>query len=1387
MTNATTILPRLIATLLLLAAAGAALLLTGALPQPIAPTAHAQTPATDYDANDNGLIDINSIAQLNAIRWDIDGDGLADTATATADYLLAFPNHDTSLDSLMGCPAGNCAGYELTANLAFAASATWTPVADYDATLDGAGHTITGLNVNVASGGAGLFSFLEDESIIRDLGLINPNVTSTSGDNGLGALAGIVEEGSVITGVYAQGGRIVANNPAGGQFYTAGGLVGGMSGLIRASYSLTAVSMTGTSAAPNVGGLLGDCWGCTITASYAAGPVTATGADIGGLVGELLTGTPYGPNAIINSYCDQNATGQPDCIGAQSGTLMAAAYTTAQLQTPTVYAGIYRNWNLDLDSNDRPDYPWNFGTTTTYPTLNSPAQRAELAAAAGPGPYCPPPAAATTTATDYDANNNCLIDIANTDQLHALRYDLDGNGETDSTTTAADYLLAFPNRSATATTRMGCPHGLCRGYELTASLTFATSATWTPIAGSFAATLDGAGHTITGLTVTTTSGNGGMFTRVGDGGIVRDLGLINADIAARGTHNGILAGSAVSGSLLTGVYAQGGRININHISFAFNVTAGGLVGFLSVGSDLRAAWSTAAVSAAGSPFGSYAGGLVGHCAGCAITASYAAGAVTSTVQNRDVGGLTGQVSDGGSASSTIADSYCNPDAAGLADCIGNYGTGVDATSTAAAAYAAGELQAPTDYTGIYLHWNVDLDGDARPDYPWNFGAANDYPTLHTPAQRAALTPAPVDYDANNNGLIDVSSIAQLHAIRWDWNGDGRPARVVRHVLEGTHWVIATTTAPGYGHAFAGRTADMGCPPPGCRGYELTASLTFPAETGTDYNPWTPISRHPDFNGAAFVTTFDGNGHTLTNLRIERVTPGSVVASNGLFAGVGNNSSYRGGVETIMRGAGVIRNVGLVNPRVTSRSGIASTGALVGVLSNGSSIRNSYVQGGRISSEDTASGAALHATVGGLVGVVDSSTVANSYSGATVTTTRGNDTYLGGLVGRIDEGALINSYAYGPVPAHSGGDFSPAGLIGRATGATSTIADSYCDTQAGGQAECLGYWSSDVTSTIPVSAWPPGLTTAELQAPTGYTGIYRNWAPAPGAPSLWDFGGRNDYPKLCYPCQPRAGAAPQPGAADRGAARPPAADSDYNPAADHPEIYANDRYEMAATCQIHRNADGEPTGSAITFNLGSYEGEVLLALTLWNGDHFASYERMDAPHPTLDRNGQTATVQVATNPSQTRFLLDGRPHGLRTNLLLGYADCHTDDPGAEQPAPTPTPPPTPAPPKVYRSDHHEMTATCRVTPGANGNPATSQITFDLGDYDGEVTLHLSLWNGEYYATYESHNLTQPNLERNGQTATVQITTDPAETLFLLNTSSQPTRNLLLGHADCHTAR
>ena len=81
----------------------------------LATSAAAQTPAVDYDTNDDGYISVANLAQLNAIRHDLNGNGARDSVTTTvwANYTSAFPNAATG----MGCPATGCVGYELTASL----------------------------------------------------------------------------------------------------------------------------------------------------------------------------------------------------------------------------------------------------------------------------------------------------------------------------------------------------------------------------------------------------------------------------------------------------------------------------------------------------------------------------------------------------------------------------------------------------------------------------------------------------------------------------------------------------------------------------------------------------------------------------------------------------------------------------------------------------------------------------------------------------------------------------------------------------------------------------------------------------------------------------------------------------------------------------------------------------------------------------------------------------------------------------------------------------------------------------------------------------------------------------------------------------------------------
>ena len=67
----------------------------------------------DYDTDNDNLIEIRTLAQLNAVRWDLDGNGSPQALRAT-DYAAAFP----SALSGMGCMT-TCIGYELDANLDF--------------------------------------------------------------------------------------------------------------------------------------------------------------------------------------------------------------------------------------------------------------------------------------------------------------------------------------------------------------------------------------------------------------------------------------------------------------------------------------------------------------------------------------------------------------------------------------------------------------------------------------------------------------------------------------------------------------------------------------------------------------------------------------------------------------------------------------------------------------------------------------------------------------------------------------------------------------------------------------------------------------------------------------------------------------------------------------------------------------------------------------------------------------------------------------------------------------------------------------------------------------------------------------------------------------------
>ena len=137
-----------------------------------------------------------------------------------------------------------------------------------------------------------------------------------------------------------------------------GGLAG--NGTPIASYATGTVMGKDTPANQNenLGGLVGSG---AATASYATGRVWTPGTiRSGGLVGQGCTGTL--PDCQ-DSYWDSVTSG----LETSTSTPHGVPKTTAELQEPTGYSGIYADWNVDVDGDMSNDDPWDFGTSAQYP------------------------------------------------------------------------------------------------------------------------------------------------------------------------------------------------------------------------------------------------------------------------------------------------------------------------------------------------------------------------------------------------------------------------------------------------------------------------------------------------------------------------------------------------------------------------------------------------------------------------------------------------------------------------------------------------------------------------------------------------------------------------------------------------------------------------------------------------------------------------------------------------------------------------------------------------------------------------------------------------------------------------------------------------------------
>ena len=521
---------------------------------------------------------------------------------------------------------------------------------------------------------------------------------------------------------------------------------------------------------------------------------------------------------------------------------------------------------------------------------------------------------------------------------------------------------------------------------------------------------------------------------------------------------GIFGGGDLKASWATG-----------NVEAAATVAVGGLAGRADLGASnvLQAAYATGTVSRTSSSDGGDVGGLIGQLVADSgrtnvVQATYATGAVSNMDSSGDVGGLVAELE---TVTAPVSNSYWNNEASGTNQASSSgCGTRCSGQTTSA-------LQTPEQYGGIYASadWNLNLDGVSGGDDPWDFGTNAQYPILQygqdaiSIARQRGLAVGGVDYDANDNNLIDIATLDNLNAVRYDLDGDGRSTGA---------------DAVGYLAGFPNLTRGMGCPD-GCQGYELTAHLDFDTNgdgdvtSADDYESWAPIGQ--GLNAFTYRARFVGNGYTIANLTINNST-----VMSGLFGQTGDSA--------------VISGVGLPNVNITSTS---RAGALAGTL-RGTAYAN--WSSGSVASSSYAGGLVGAVTVGD----ADKEAVLSaSWSSATVTGS--GSVAVGGLVGRVWD-TVNYSYATGVVT--NSGSGGAGGVIGSVDTGAAVITATYWDNESSG------------ISTASTITGVTGQSTSNLKMPTEYgTGIYAAWnVDVDGDDNVddpWDFGTNEQYPILKF--------------------------------------------------------------------------------------------------------------------------------------------------------------------------------------------------------------------------------------------------------------------------------
>ncbi len=623
-----------------------------------------------------------------------------------------------------------------------------------------------------------------------------------------------------------------------------------------------------------------------------------------------------------------------------------------------------------------------------------------------------------TLNADNDINVNAQINVNGSGTLtlnHGSSANVNVKGEVNFEK-AGTGLLAINGNNYTVIQDVTALQGMMpydKHFALGGHIDASATAGWNGGAGFNPLTLtngvfDGLGHTISNLTINRPS--------------ERLLGLFGMTLNSTLRNVGLLGGSVVGGASV-GAAGIGALVGLNNgdnggtarITNAYaagtQVTGDMVVGGL-VGSNSASNGGTASIAnayATGQVSGSsYTGGLVGS--------------------NSASNGGTASIANAYATGGVIANGY----AGGLVG--GNIVFDSSSTVTISNVYASGQVQAGTNRVGGLVGvqggtatinnavWDSTSTGQSSGVGENNIGTATNIANVNDTNRYQHASYGNFGTWAETAANSGVWQATDATGTQWIMiEGQTRPFLASEY-----------STTIRNAHQLQLMAYDLGA------SYRLTNDIDASATDGSNASGmWSSKGFSPvgvsltsvgDDRHLLFTGVFDGQGHTISDLTINRSGQHWV----GLF-----------GWST-----GTLRNVGLVGGSIVGRIG---TGALAG-LSSGV-ITNAYAT----------SSVRGDSQVGGLVGrTIDGGSITHAYATGAVHASNGG---VGGLVGHSN-GHIAYTYASGAVTSDT--NYNVGALVGYSSGITASFWNT--DTNPGMPGVGVSYGISSLT----------GKTTAELR-------------------------------------------------------------------------------------------------------------------------------------------------------------------------------------------------------------------------------------------------------------------------------------------------------------------